>query len=128
MKEILVLCPFGVDKGLLSKAARLSGGELRALVPAEEVETAAEYGAGRIFELSAPEVSDLREACKTEAQKADFGFHLVIASVVDDTGAPTFTANDLPTLRASAQSRIGELVSAVMAVNGFSVKEEAAKN
>ena len=24
MKEILVLCPFGVDKGLLSKAARLS--------------------------------------------------------------------------------------------------------
>ena len=22
MKEILVLCPFGVDKGLLSKAAR----------------------------------------------------------------------------------------------------------
>lgn len=34
MKEILVLCPFGVDKGLLSKAARLSGGELRALVPA----------------------------------------------------------------------------------------------
>ena len=53
MKEILVLCPFGVDKGLLSKAARLSGGELRALVPAGEAETAAEYGAGRIFELSA---------------------------------------------------------------------------
>lgn len=44
MKEILVLCPFGVDKGLLSKAARLSGGELRALVPAGEAETAAEYG------------------------------------------------------------------------------------
>ena len=58
MKEILVLCPFGVDKGLLSKAARLSGGELRALVPAGEAETAAEYGAGRIFELSAPEVGD----------------------------------------------------------------------
>ena len=38
MKEILVLCPFGVDKGLLSKAARLSGGELRALVPAGEAE------------------------------------------------------------------------------------------
>ena len=58
MKEILVLCPFGVDKGLLSKAARLSGGELRALVPAGEAETAAEYGAGRIFELSAPEIGD----------------------------------------------------------------------
>ena len=58
MKEILVLCPFGVDKGLLSKAARLSGGELRALVPAGEAETAAEYGASRIFELNAPEIGD----------------------------------------------------------------------
>lgn len=85
-------------------------------------------GAVRLRELSAPEVSDLREACQTEAQKADFGFHLVIASVVDDAGHPTFTTADLPALRASAQSRIGELVSAVMAVNGFSVKEDAAKN
>jgi len=85
-------------------------------------------GTVRLRELSAPEVSDLREACKTEAQKADFGFHLVIASVVDDTGTPTFTAADLPALRASAQSRVGELVSAVMTVNGFSVKEDAAKN
>jgi hypothetical protein len=85
-------------------------------------------GTVRLRELSAPEVSEIREACKTEAQKADFGFHLVIASVVDDTGTPTFTAADLPALRASAQSRIGELVSAVMTVNGFSVREDAAKN
>ena len=85
-------------------------------------------GVVRLRELSAPEVSELREQCKTDAQKADFGFHLVIASVVDDEGHPTFTAADLPVLRASAQSRIGELVSAVMTVNGFSVKEDAAKN
>jgi len=85
-------------------------------------------GTVRLRELSAPEVSDIREACKTEAQKADFGFLLVIASVVDGAGAPAFTADDLPVLRTSAQSRIGELVSAVMAVNGFSVKEDAAKN
>ena len=85
-------------------------------------------GLVRLRELSAPEVSDIRAACKTDAQKADFGFHLVIASVVDDTGAPTFATADLPALRASAQSRIGELVSAVMAVNGFSVKEDAVKN
>ena len=45
MKEILVLCPFGVDKGLLSKAAQLSDGALRVLIPAGEAETAAEYGA-----------------------------------------------------------------------------------
>ena len=43
MKEILVLCPFGVDKGLLSKAAQLSDGALRVLIPAGEAETAAEY-------------------------------------------------------------------------------------
>ena len=45
MKEILVLCPFGVDRDLLSKAAGLSGGALRALVPAGESNIAAEYGA-----------------------------------------------------------------------------------
>jgi len=85
-------------------------------------------GTIRLRELSAPEVSDIREACKTDAQKADFGFLLVVASVVDQNAEPTFTAADLPALRASAQSRIGELVTAVMAVNGFSVKEDAAKN
>lgn len=85
-------------------------------------------GAVRLRELSAPEVSDIREACKTDAQKADFGFLLVIASVVNHNAQPMFSTADLPDLRASAQSRIGELVSAVMAVNGFSVKEDAAKN
>ncbi len=85
-------------------------------------------GIVRLRELSAPEVSDIREACKTDKEKSDFGFNLVIASVVDDQGDAVFTADDLPTLRAAAQSRIGELVTAVMAVNGFSVKEGAAKN
>ena len=85
-------------------------------------------GQVRLRELSAPEVSDIREACKTDAQKADFGFLLAIASVVNDDGKPTFTVSDLPALRVSAQSRIGELVSAVMAVNGFSIKDGAEKN
>lgn len=58
MKEILVLCPFSVDRGLLSKAALLSGGALRALVPAGESNIAAEYGANRIFEWNAPEIGD----------------------------------------------------------------------
>ena len=58
MKEILVLCPFGVDKGLLSKAAGLSGGALRVLIPAGESNIAAEYGASCIFELNAPEIGD----------------------------------------------------------------------
>ena len=58
MKEILVLCPFGVDRGLLSKAVQLSGGALRVLVPAGEAETAVEYGAGNILELNAPKIGD----------------------------------------------------------------------
>ena len=53
MKEILVLCPFSVDRGLLSKAAGLSGGALLALVPAGESHIAAEYGAPEIGDESA---------------------------------------------------------------------------
>lgn len=58
MSEILVLCPFEVDRGLLSKAAQLSDGSLRALVPAGEAKTAADYGAAHIFELMSPEIAD----------------------------------------------------------------------
>lgn len=58
MREILVLCPFGIDRGLLSKASQLSGGNLRALVPAGEAKTAADYGATHIFELKSPEIAD----------------------------------------------------------------------
>ena len=42
MTEILELCPFGVDKRQLSKAAGLSGGKLHELVPAGESNIAAE--------------------------------------------------------------------------------------
>lgn len=58
MKEILVLCPFQLDCGLLSMASRLSGGNLRALVPAGTAETAAAYGAGRIVQCQVSEVAD----------------------------------------------------------------------
>lgn len=58
MREILVLCPFGADRGLLSEAARLSGGNLWALVPEGEVQAAADCGAARIFALKSPEISD----------------------------------------------------------------------
>lgn len=84
-------------------------------------------GIVRLRELSAPEVSEIRAACSTEALKADFAFHLIIASVVDDAGHAAFTAADLPDLRGAAQARIGELVSAVLAINGFQVKDDAEK-
>ena len=51
MTEILVLCPFGLDSGLLSKAVELSGGNVRVLVPEGDAQAAAAFGAGRIHTL-----------------------------------------------------------------------------
>jgi hypothetical protein len=85
-------------------------------------------GEVRLRELSAPEVSDIRDACQAKDTKADFGFRLVIASVVNEDGQPIFNLSDLPDLRSKAQVRIGNLIEAVMKVNGFTVREDAAKN
>lgn len=63
-QEILVLCPFGVDAGLLSKAAELSD-TVRTIVPAEEAEEAARYGASKIHTLIEITIAD-------EAAFADF--------------------------------------------------------
>lgn len=50
MKEkILVLCPFGLDLGVLSKAAEMA--KVQALVLHSEAETAAQYGAEQIYTL-----------------------------------------------------------------------------
>lgn len=86
------------------------------------------FGEISLVELSAPQVTALRDACKDEETKGDFGFRMVIASVVDAEGNKLFKEEDLPDLRAAAQSRIGELVSAVMEVNGFSIKVDDVKN
>lgn len=58
MTEVLVLCPFALDPGLLSQAARLSGGNLRALVPEGKGVTAGEFGAVRIVTLCSGEISE----------------------------------------------------------------------
>lgn len=86
------------------------------------------FGNINLIELSAPQVTALRDACKDEETKGDFGFRMVIASVVDAEGNKMFKEEDLPELRSSAQSRIGELVSAAMDVNGFSIKVDDVKN
>ena len=50
--SILVLCPFGLDAGLLTKAAELAqGGTVRALIPERDTLCAAGYGAGLIHTL-----------------------------------------------------------------------------
>ena len=58
MSEILVLCPFGADRGLMSKAAQLSQGRLWTLVPEGEANAAAEFGAVHILELKASPIAD----------------------------------------------------------------------
>lgn len=58
MREMLVLCPFEMDSGLLSEAARLSGGNLRALVPEGEGVTAGEFGAAHILTLNPEEIPE----------------------------------------------------------------------
>lgn len=91
-----------------------------------------DVGTIRLRELSAPEVSEIRKACQAEDKKGDFGIKLVIASVVDQGDKPVFSDADLPELRPAAQSRLGNLVTAVMEVNGFHIDakavEDAAKN
>ena len=60
MAEILVLCPFGLDAGLVSKAAELSGeNPVRVLVPETDAEAAMEAGAGVIHTMhTADRVAD----------------------------------------------------------------------
>ena len=64
-QEILVLCPFGVDAGLISKAVELSGGNVRVLVSACDQKKASLYGAAKIHTLNEFQTAD-------EAAFADF--------------------------------------------------------
>lgn len=57
MSEILVLCPFGLDAGLLSEAVSWSL-PVRVLVPQHQQEAAARYGASAIHALQNKTVTD----------------------------------------------------------------------
>ena len=54
IQDICVLCPYGLDAGLLSKAVSLAGGApVRALVPEADSTMAAEFGASYIHVIAA---------------------------------------------------------------------------
>lgn len=79
-QEILVLCPFGVDAGLLSKATELSQGNVRTLVPQQEAETAARYGASKIQTLQENKIADEAAFADFLAQKIkQWGSRIVLA-------------------------------------------------
>ncbi|HEY3432550.1 MAG TPA: hypothetical protein VGK09_08380 [Rhodocyclaceae bacterium] len=96
------------------------------LQPKMDVVPVPGLGKVRLRELSAPEVVAIRDT--TKAKKDDFGFYLVIRSVVDESGAAIFADEDLASLQGSGQNSIGKLVSAVMKHNGFQVQGDEAKN
>ena len=56
MSELLVLCPFGLDEGLVSKAASM--GAVRVLVPEAQGEAAARFGAQWIHTMKETEIPD----------------------------------------------------------------------
>ncbi len=56
MNEILVLCPFGLDAGLVSRAAEM--GAVRVLIPEAQAEETAGYGAEKLYCLSGAEAAD----------------------------------------------------------------------
>ena len=51
MTDILVLCPYGLDAGLISKATELTQGKVIALVSEAEMQMASLYGADVIYAL-----------------------------------------------------------------------------
>ena len=56
MTEILVLCPFGLDPGLVCRAAEM--GRAACLVPEAQAEEAARYGAEKLYCLFGAEAAD----------------------------------------------------------------------
>ena len=79
-REILVLCPFGLDAGLLSKAAQLLPGRVRALVPAAEQTQAALYGANTIHMLDCKGITDEAALADILAEKIKrWGSSIILA-------------------------------------------------
>ena len=79
MSEILVLCPFGLDTGLLSRAAAW-GLPVRALVPLGTQDEAAWYGASHIHLLENEAIADEAAFAHWLAEKlAGWGSTLVLA-------------------------------------------------
>lgn len=78
--EILALCPFGIDEGVVSKAAELCPGRMRALVPEGEEARAAACGAAAVCALRSGDIFD--EAafadCLTE-KISGWGSRIVLA-------------------------------------------------
>ncbi len=78
-QEILVLCPFGADPGLLTKAFMLTG-NVRALIPQGQQEIAVAYGASIIHLLEKTEIADEAAFAAYLAEKIQqWGSRIILA-------------------------------------------------
>ncbi|MBR5296215.1 MAG: electron transfer flavoprotein subunit alpha/FixB family protein [Clostridia bacterium] len=78
MTEILVLCPFGMDTGLVSQAARM--GKAVVFVPKEDVSLARECGAARIHILEGEKICDEGDFASFLAEKIRLlGYKIILA-------------------------------------------------
>jgi len=91
------------------------------------VETEIESGMTLKFrQLTVAETDALREQLKADQKAAGpdkavpaFGLRLLIASLINDDGAPIFAQSDLSDLELAANAPIEKMVGKVLEVNGF---------
>ena len=69
-------------------------------------------------QISVADSAQVRQASK-DAAGPEFGLRLLVTAICDETGAPVFTADDLPALRTAADGKISKLVEAALLVNGY---------
>ena len=60
-----------------------------------------------------------------EMPREDFGYQLVVKCVLDEAGAPVFTAEDIPALKNGSRAALLPLFVAVNRVNGLDAAENA---
>ena len=96
----------------------------------KEVEVKA-LGAVLKFRVLTGEARDkFHELMQGNSSAAHFEASIVAATVVDDTGEPMFSAEDVAKLKASSAAAVGEVAKFAMEVNriGATAEEQAAKN
>lgn len=83
------------------------------------------FGDVIIRQVSVAENDRIRAGIKADpdAAHSSFGLQLLVASVIDDTGVPVFTADDIPTLKQAAGRKVDKLVEAVLDANGYAVEK-----
>lgn len=68
--------------------------------------------------LSVAEIDDVRERLSGD-KGSNFGLGMTAYAVVDEAGQPMFNIEDLTEMRALSSKPMGELIKAVLRVNGY---------